>query len=131
MATSIAWRTSRIILPAFAAISGSFSGPKTMSAMTRTMKSSGICPNMESLSSIDGDVVTLRRPHVIRAWPVQPVVGILLHDVGDVAGEAADGKDRREEIVRNAEVVVNRRRVEVDVGKKSLLLLDHLFDARG
>ena len=63
----------------------------------------------------------VRRPDVLGARADQAVVRVLLEDVRRPAGDAADGEDRREQIDRDAERVVRRRRVEVDVRVQLLL----------
>ena len=59
----------------------------------------------------------------------QPVVGELLEDVRRPARDAADREDRREQRDRDAERVVGRGRVEVDVRVQLLLALDQRLDA--
>ena len=67
---------------------------------------------------------------VLRARPDQPVVAVLLQNVRRPAGHAADRENRREQIDRNAQRIVRRRRVEIDVGVQALLLLDGLSRSR-
>src|SRR5262245_8869053 len=55
------------------------------------------------------------RPDVIRPGSNQPVVRVLLEDVGGPAGNPADGEDRRVEVDRDAQRIEHRRGVEVDV----------------
>src|SRR5436190_14915628 len=69
------------------------------------------------------------RTDVVGARADQPVVGVLLEAVRGPARDAADGKNRREQIDRDAQRVVRRRRVEVDVGIQLLLAGDQLLDA--
>ena len=56
----------------------------------------------------------------------QPVVGQLFQDVGGPAGRAGDGEDRREQVGRNAEGIIDGGGIEIDVGLK-VLLLEHDF----
>src|SRR5262249_3161508 len=64
-----------------------------------------------------------RRARVLRRRPDDLVVGVLLEHVRGPAGDAAGGEQRREELVRNAEVTVDRAGVEVDVRVQPLRLL--------
>src|SRR6187399_1167491 len=68
------------------------------------------------------------RTDVLGARTDQTVVGVLLEHMSGPARHTADREHRREQIDRNAERVVGRRRVEIDVGVQLLLRLDHLFD---
>src|SRR5262245_2884311 len=70
----------------------------------------------ELSSLVEGDPGAVAGADVVAAGPDQPVVVVLLDDVGRPARDAARGDDRREEIDRDAERVEERRRVEVDVG---------------
>src|SRR5207344_2358424 len=56
------------------------------------------------------------RADVVGARAYQAVVGVLLEHVRRPSRYAADGEDGREEIDRNAERVVGRGRVEINVG---------------
>src|SRR3954451_4840540 len=68
------------------------------------------------------------RADVIRSGTDQPIVRVLLEAVGGPARHAADGKDWREEVDWNAERVIRRGRVEVDVRIELLLSRDEMFD---
>src|SRR5437764_1018594 len=57
----------------------------------------------------------------------QAVVPVLLQHVRGPARHAADGEDGREQVGRDAEVVVGRGRVEVDVGVEAFVGLDRLL----
>src|SRR5688500_4784363 len=82
------------------------------------------------LPLLDGqERLRVRRPDVIRAWPDEPIVLVLLQAVRGPSGDAADGEDWGIQIDRNAERVIRRRRVEVDVGIQLLLAGDDLLDA--
>src|SRR6202049_2483905 len=59
------------------------------------------------------DVLTVR--------PYQPIVCVLLHDMGRPAGHPADREDRGEQVGRDAEVVVDAGGVEVHVRVQALL----------
>src|SRR5262249_61497703 len=72
---------------------------------------------------VDHDPCAAAGADVVAAGPDQPVVVVLLDDVGRPAGDAPGGDDRREEVDRNAERVEERRRVEVDVGDELLRLV--------
>ena len=63
-----------------------------------------------------------RLADVGRRGPDDLVVGVLLEHVRGPAGRPARGEDRREEIGRDAEVAVDRGRVEIDVRVEALLL---------
>ena len=69
------------------------------------------------------------RADVVGARTDQPVVRVLLEHVRRPARDAADRENRREQIDRDAERVVRRRRVEVDVRVQLLLGLDQRLDA--
>src|SRR6266699_6847479 len=56
----------------------------------------------------------------------QPIVGQLLQHVSSPASRPRDGKDRREQVGRNAERVIDRGGIEIDVGVE-VLLLEHEF----
>src|SRR5262249_33564040 len=72
---------------------------------------------------VDGDPGAAAGADVVAAGPDQPIVVVLLDDVGRPAGDAPGGDDRREEVDWNAERVEERRRVEVDVGDELLRLV--------
>jgi len=55
------------------------------------------------------------------AWPDEPVAGLVLVKVGDPPAHAADGEDWRVAVDRDAELVVDRPGVELDVGREVLL----------
>src|SRR5512142_1126320 len=65
---------------------------------------------------------------VLGARTDEPVVPVLLHHVGGPAGAAGEREDRRVEVGRNAEHVIRRRRIEIDVAVEPLLLADELLD---
>src|SRR5688572_24787636 len=79
----------------------------------------------------------LERQHRLRVlWtdvvgprPDEAIVRVLFEAVRRPAGDAAHREDWREQIDRNAERVVDRRRIEVDVRVELLLRLDERFDA--
>src|SRR6267143_2471412 len=60
------------------------------------------------------------RADVFAARPDEPVVVVLLDDVGSPAGDARRGDDRREQVHGDPERVEERRRVEIDVGDQLL-----------
>src|SRR5919201_7023065 len=64
-------------------------------------------PKRRERSALGADVVAARAN--------EPVVGVLLDDVGRPARDARGGDHRREEVDRDAERVEEWRRVEVDV----------------
>src|SRR4051812_34212782 len=64
------------------------------------------------------------RTRIVGARPDQPVVRVLLEDVRGPPRHAADSENRRVEIDRDAQGVVHRRRVEVDVRIQLLFRLD-------
>src|SRR5690606_24010699 len=57
----------------------------------------------------------LRRPDVVGTRPNDLVVRELLEDVGTPARDAAGREDAGEQFLRNAQVVLHARRVEIDV----------------
>src|SRR5215471_13538459 len=59
----------------------------------------------------------------------QPVVGVLLEHMRGPARNAADGEDRREQIDGNAERVVGRGRIEIDVRIQLLFAFHQRLDA--
>ena len=69
------------------------------------------------------------RADVVGARADQAVVRVLLEHVRRPARDAADREDRREQIDRDAERVVGRRRIEVDVRVQLLLGLHQRLDA--
>src|SRR3990170_295780 len=66
--------------------------------------------------------------HVVAARPDQPVVVVLLDDVGAPAGDAADRDHRREEVDRNAERIKEGSRIEVDVRNQPLRGVDAIVE---
>src|SRR5215510_12347289 len=61
----------------------------------------------------------------------EPVVVVLLDDIGGPAGHAGSGDDRREEIDRNAQRIEERSRVEIDIGDEPLGPLDPVVQGDG
>jgi hypothetical protein len=61
-------------------------------------------------------------PGVEGEGAVEAVVAELLEHLGGPAGGAGDREDRGEEIGRDAERVIDRGRVEIDVGVEALAL---------
>src|SRR3989442_1638266 len=72
-----------------------------------------------------------RRPDVLGARPDQAVVGVLLDHVRRPAHHPAHGEDGREEARVDAEVVVGRGGVEVDVRVQPLLVDHGVLDPLG
>ena len=69
------------------------------------------------------------RSDVLGARPDETVVRVLLEHVRRPAGDAAHGEDRREEIHSDAQRVIGRRRVEINVRVQLLLGLHQRLDA--
>ena len=64
---------------------------------------------------------------IVGARPDQPVIPILLEDMRGPARHAADGEDGREQIDGDAQRIVPRSRIEIDVGVQALQFVDGLF----
>ncbi len=67
-------------------------------------------------------------PDVLGPRPDQAVVRVLLQHVRRPARDPADGENRREQVDGDAERVIGRRRIEVDVRIQFLLGLDDRLD---
>ena len=78
--------------------------------------------DLTGYSLVDRDVALAPRADVLRVRPDHPVVGVLLAHVGRPPGHPGDREDRRHEVRRDAERVVDAGGVEVDVGVQPLLL---------
>src|SRR5687768_10120155 len=70
------------------------------------------------------EALRVRGTGVVGARPDQPVVRVLLEDVRGPPRDPADGKDGRVQVDRNAERVIRRGRVEIDVRIQLLVGLD-------
>src|SRR5688500_6923497 len=70
----------------------------------------------------------MRWTHVLCARANEPGVSVLFEDVGRPAGNTADGKDRRVEVDWNAQRVVRRRGIEIDIRVQLLFALDQRFN---
>src|SRR5262249_61600980 len=68
-----------------------------------------------------------RLADVLRGRPDDPVVRVLLEQVGRPPRDPAGGEQRREQVGGDAEVAVDRGRPEVDVRVQALLLKDSLL----
>src|SRR5438874_1792473 len=79
---------------------------------------------MPRLSFVNRDVGNIARACVFGAGAYEAVVGVLFEYVCSPAGDAADGEDGREEVERDAHLVVGRARVVVNV-RVELLLSHH------
>src|SRR5262245_33905728 len=60
------------------------------------------------LPGLDGHEGATAVPDVVRPGPDQPVVGVLLEEVGRPAGDPRGGDDRREQVHRDADRVEQR-----------------------
>src|SRR5690606_20904018 len=68
---------------------------------------------------------------VLAVRPDQPVVGVLFDHMGRPPRHPADGEDRGEQVGGDAQVVVDRGRVEVHVRVEALLREDDLLHLPG
>src|SRR5262245_61685006 len=101
--------------------------PWSICAMTEKLRIR--CGSTTPSARFEGhETLRIRRPDVLGARPDQPVVRVLFEHVGGPPRYAADRENRREEINRNAEDVIGRRRIEVHVRIELLLGLDERLD---
>src|SRR3954468_377426 len=83
-----------------------------------------------ALARLEGDIsLRVRRSDVLGAGPNQPVVRVLLEHVRRPAGDAADGENGGEQVDRDAERVIRRGRIEIDVRIQVLFSFDERLDA--
>src|SRR5437870_2066917 len=100
------------------------SGPSSGRSAARTVSlpspwplANGIGFTPPSRSALrEGDVRRAGGAGVLRARPDQPIVAVLLEDVGGPAGHPAHGEDGRELVGGDAHRRVASPREEVDVG---------------
>src|SRR5213078_1219020 len=79
-----------------------------------------LAPKVRSPPLLQRHVRLVRLADVNLLGPVDAVVLELLEPVGQPAGDAGDGEDRREQIGRNAERLIDDAGIEIDVGVDAL-----------